>query len=147
MATKSFSIEDGNLGLKPIIGTRTVDYSDVDLSFTVNTIKDLYKKLDGNAVKQSVKNIVLANYGEKPFKPFFGTDVRRMLFELFDFGIENDIKERIRVALRRYEPRAIVQRITVETDDDNNQLFVEIVFRVANTNEEVTLNTSIARLR
>jgi len=147
MAIRSFSIEDGNLQDRPLIGTRRVDYSDVDLYFEIDTTGDVYKKLDAAAVKQSVKNIILSNYGEKPFKPFFGTDIRALLFELYDFGLENDIKLRIRTALKRYEPRAEIVELTVEGERDENQLFVEIIFKVVNTNEIVTLNTSLSRLR
>ena len=147
MAQKSFSIEDGNPGIRSLIGSREVDFSDLDLEFDVNDIGNLFKKIDAAAVRQSVKNIVMANYGEKPFRPFFGTGIRALLFELFDFGLENDIKLRITNALNTYEPRAEILKITVEGERDENQIFVEIVFKVINTNEIVTLNTTISRLR
>lgn len=147
MAQRSFSRENGDLNTRSLIGSRDQNWSDLDLSFTVNDVGQLFKKIDAGAVKQSVKNIVLSNYGEKPFEPFFGTDIRGLLFELYDFGLENDIKTRIRAALRRYEPRAIIEEITVGGERDDNQLFVEIVFRVDNSQELVTLRTSVSRLR
>lgn len=143
---RSFSIEDGNLQ-SSIIGTRSRDYSDVDLTFNTNTINDVYKKLDAAAVRQAVKNVILTSYHEKPFRPYFGTNVRDLLFELFDQGLVNDIDLRIRTAIQNYEPRAKIEDIVVRELQDDNALHVTIVFSVKNTGEKVTLTTSITRLR
>ncbi|SVB97382.1 uncharacterized protein METZ01_LOCUS250236, partial [marine metagenome] len=58
-------------------------YIDLDLFFQrmepsndVNTITDV------QAVKRSVRNLVLLNPYEKPFHPEIGSGVRGMLFEL-----------------------------------------------------------------
>lgn len=149
MATtqRRFSIEDGDLNVRTLYSSRDTSYSDLDLAFEENSIGDVYKKLDAAAVKQAVKNIVLCNYGEKPFQPFFGTDIRNMLFELFDFGTSEDIKRRIQLAIDLYEPRARIREIFVSAEDEVNSLSVEIIFEVINTSEVVTLVTSISRLR
>ena len=70
--TKAFSVEDGNLNSQPIIATRKVAYSDIDLTFTAKPSGDIYKKVDAADVKQSVKNLLLTNYTEKPFNMLFG---------------------------------------------------------------------------
>ena len=58
-------------------------YSDLNLLFTAHPItKDVTRLLDADAVKRSVKNIVLTNYYERPFKPAFGGGIRNLLFEL-----------------------------------------------------------------
>ena len=50
--TKSLAIEDGNLQTPSIITTRKRNFSDLDLTFTVKTTGDVYKKIDAGAVKQ-----------------------------------------------------------------------------------------------
>jgi len=70
--TKSLAIEDGNLQTPSIITTRKRNFSDLDLTFTVKTTGDVYKKIDAGAVKQSVKTILQTNYNERPFNPTFG---------------------------------------------------------------------------
>ena len=147
MATRAFSIEEGNLGSTTTISTKSVDYSDLDLSFTTNSIQDVYKKKDAAAVKQSVKTIILTDYGEKPFEPFFGTDIRSLLFELFNFGLSQDIKRRVITAIQDYEPRAIVKDVNVTESPDTNYLNIEVTFTVINTTQLITLNTTISRLR
>ena len=64
---------------------KKVANKDFDLSFRrhPSTGKLLMKK-DDEAVKQSLKNLVLTNRYERPFRPEFGGDVRKRLFDNFD---------------------------------------------------------------
>jgi hypothetical protein len=58
-------------------------YSDLDLLFKAHPISgDVTVKTDADAVKRAVKNIVLTNYYERPFKPSLGGNIRGLLFEL-----------------------------------------------------------------
>jgi phage baseplate assembly protein W len=147
MVTKSFSIEDGNLNQASLITSRSRDYVDVDLAFDVNNVGDLYKKNDAAAVKQSVKNIILTTYYEKPFKPLYGSNIRELLFELFETGLAHDVDLRIRGAIQRWEPRAKVERIDVKPLENQNALFVNLYFSIVNTDEQVELNVTVTRLR
>lgn len=144
--TRAFSIEDGNLQ-SSILGSRSKNYSDIDLAFTVKNDNDVYKKTDANAVRQSVKNIILTSYHEKPFNPTFGTDIRDMLFELLDQPLVNDIDFKIKAAITNFEPRANIEHIEVASLPDSNALHVTILFSIRNTTEVVTLETTITRLR
>lgn len=141
------SIEDKDLSVSSIVGIRSRVYKDIDLTFTPRPSGDIYKKQDAAAVKQSVKNIVMTNYYEKPFQPVFGADIRSLLFELMDTDTEEDIKNKIRSAIQVYEPRAKVVAVGAEATPDQNSINVTIIFRVINTDEEVTFTTVLARLR
>lgn len=147
MANRAFSIEEGNTQVASVVSSRLVDYKDIDLTFTPNSIGDIYKKTDAAAVKQSVKNLILTSYYEKPFSPFFGTDIRSLLFDLYDAGLKFDIDLRIKAAINSYEPRAFIENINVTPFEDDNSLDVVITFKILNTKESVTLSTSISRLR
>lgn len=138
--------EDGNL-VTSIITTRDQVYKDIDLSFTAKENGELYVKRDAAAVKQAVKNLILTNYFEKPFQPFFGSDVRSLLFELADDEIEDDIEEAISNAIKSYEPRALLRRVTATSIPDQNSINVYIEFQIINTSETVTINTTLSRLR
>ena len=89
MVAKAFSIEDGNQNTLTLVGARKRVYSDVDLTFAKRLDGDVFKKKNAAAVKQSVKNILMTNYTEKPFQPFFGGNLSDFLFELND-GIEDE---------------------------------------------------------
>ena len=138
--------EDGDLTTS-IITTRNQQFKDIDLSFTVKENGELYTKKDAAAVKQAVKNLVLTNYFEKPFQPFFGSDVRALLFELADDDIEEDIEEAIANAISAYEPRAVVRTVAATSKPEQNSINVYIEFQVINTTETITINTTLSRLR
>ena len=149
MATaKILSREDGNLNSSAIITSRNRLYSDIDLTFTAKTDGDIYKKVDAAAVKQAVKNAVLTGYYEKPFDPYFGTNIRELLFELADDETSQEIRESIQRAIELYEPRAIIQDIVVDNRvEDFNAINVSIYFQIVNSNQVVTLTTTLVRLR
>ena len=62
--------------------TRNVkQYRDLDLFFSKKSNKDVNKVTDVEAVKRSVRNLILLNSYEKPFHPEIAGDVRALLFE------------------------------------------------------------------
>jgi len=145
--TRVLSREDGNLGTSTIITSRVQEYSDIDLLFAAKPNGEIYKKKDAAAVKQAVKNLILTNYYEKPFEPFYGGNIRALLFELADAEIEDDVQEQISRAIASYEPRALVRNILVNWQEERNSLLVTIEFQVVNTEEVVIFTTSLSRLR
>ena len=144
---RAFSVEDGNLSSSIISARGTKSYSDIDLLFGINNVGDVYKKKDAAAVKQSVKNIILTNYQEKPFNPFFGTSVKNQLFELFSSTTESRIALDIELAIEAFEPRAKLESVKVKKLEEQNALYVTVEFYVVNVEELITLNVTLARLR
>lgn len=142
-----FSTEDGNLNTKAITTSRNATYTDVDLTFEPKPSGDVFKKTDAAAVKQAVKNILLTNFGEKPFRPFYGGDLNRFLFSLDEEFDETEIADRVRTAISNHEPRAIVRSVTPEIESDQNSIKVTVKFQVVNTLEIVDLAVSLTRLR
>jgi phage baseplate assembly protein W len=100
-----------------------------------------------DSVKQSVKNIVLTNFYERPYNPTFGGDVRSQLFENMDSLTEYNISKNIRQALDNFEPRAIVDEIKTQSIEDRNIINVTITFRVRNSSEPITVNVLLERTR
>ena len=141
------STEDGNLQKSTLISSRTVDYLDIDLTFAKRSSGDIYKKRDASAVKQSIKNLLLTDFYEKPFQPFFGANLRAMLFELADEDTEEEVEENIRNAINKYEPRAEILTITVNVLPDQNDMRVSVYFKIISTQETVTFTTNLSRLR
>ena len=99
MVLRVHSIEDGNQqGLSLVSGRRRV-YSDIDLTFAQKPDGDVFKKQNVADVKQAVKNLLLTNFGEKPFNPFFGGNLNDFLFELNDGINEADVEDEVRRAI------------------------------------------------
>jgi phage baseplate assembly protein W len=141
------STEDGNLQKSTLISSRAVDYLDIDLTFNKRPSGDIYKKKDAAAVKQSIKNLLLTDFYEKPFQPFFGANLRAMLFELADEDTEDEVEENIINAINKYEPRAEILTISVNVLPDQNDMRVSVYFKIISTQETVTFTTNLSRLR
>jgi len=145
--TRVLSNQDANQNTSAIITSRTRLYRDIDLSFTVKPNGELYVKRDAAAVTQALKNLIQTNYFEKPFQPFFGGNIRAMLFELVDEDSEEELAEQIVKAINAYEPRAKLLHLDVDVEPDQNSLRVKIEYQVVNTDEVITFTTSVSRLR
>jgi len=142
-----FSQEDGNLAVKPIITSTAKTYKDIDLTFSAKPSGDVYKKTDAEAVKQAIKNLLLTNYKEKPFQPYYGGDLNRFLFDLNTDFDEDDMQDRIAEAIIAYEPRVKLKRVEVTLLDDEHYVQVRINFQVVSTLENVEQNITLTRLR
>ena len=125
-----------------------VIYSDIPISFTAHPITGNVKKsINRDAVKNSVRNIVLTNHGERFFKPKFGGNVTSKLFENASKFTEFNTARSIRIALANYEPRAEVIKVKVTANPDTNNLTVSLKFRVTNDPEPITLDVLLERIR
>ena len=147
MVTRAFAVEDGNLNTRSLVTTRNKLFSDIDLTFANKLSGDVYKKTDAAAVKQAVKNLLLTNQYEKPFQPDFGGNLSGLLFELVDNDTAYEIESVIKQSIARYETRALVQTVTTNLQPDANSIDITITFQVVNTQEIITLDTTIMRLR
>jgi len=148
MATTRFlSKEDGNLQQSSLVTSRKQLFRDLDVTFAAKPSKEISVKKDAAAVKQAVKNLILTNHFEKPFQPFFGGNVRGLLFELADDVTGSEVEEQIVSAIQQYEPRAQIINVDVNSQPDRNSLAVTITFKVVNTQEIVTFTTNLSRLR
>ena len=145
--TKAFSIEDGNLASTTLVVAREQTYSDIDLTFTPKPAGDIYKKLEAADVKQSVKNLLLTNYTDKPFRMGFGGNLNDFLFEL-DTDTDFDLlADQIIQAVDLHEPRAQVLRVDANDYPERNEVAVTVEFQVLSTSELVVLDLTLTRLR
>jgi len=147
MATKVFSQEDADISKISITSSRKTVYKDLDLSFTANNVGNVFKKTETAAVKQAVKNILISNRFDKPFDPDFGVDLRSYLFELADDNTAGELIERIKSTIEAYEPRAIIRKIDVKSQENMNLITILLKFQVRNTEQTVSFETTVSRLR
>ena len=124
-------------------------YSDLDLFFSAKGVsKDISKVTDIQAVKRSIRNLVLTNHYEKPFHPEIGSGVRDMLFEPMTPITANILARKIEDVIENFEPRAKLVGIRAFPNLDRNEYEVTIEFYVVNTPPElVDLTVMLERLR
>ena len=124
-------------------------YVDLDLFFQkkipnkdVNTITDV------QAVKRSVRNLVLLNPYEKPFHPEISSGIRGMLFELMTPFVAAQLTKKVEDVINNFEPRARLVSVRSIPDYDRNAYEVSVEFYVVNAPTElVDLTVMLERLR
>ena len=134
--------------LTPLTRRKPETYSDFFKDLTISPINnDLARKVDEESVKESIKNLVLTNRGERLFQPNLGCDVRKLLFD--NIGPDTIViaKEMIKNVLEAYEPRADVIGVDVIGDLDKNAVTINIVYSVINREEPLSLSITLDRVR
>ena len=127
----------------------TRQYTDLDLFFTKKiSDSDISKVTDIQAVKRSVRNLILLNHYEKPFHPEIGSGVRDILFEPMTAITAIILNRKIEDTINNFEPRAKLISVRSIPDLDRNAYNVSIEFFVVNTPTElVDLTVMLERLR
>ncbi len=123
-------------------------YSDLNLSFTKNpATKDVARLFDVQAIKRAVKNIILTNKFERPFNSDFGCNLRGFLFENITEPLLVIIKDRVAMAIEKYEPRVTVEDVVVREDIDKNGISIMVSFLINGTEAPVSVSTFLQRVR
>ena len=117
-------------------------------SFSKKSNKDVNKVTDIEAVKRSVRNLVLLNSYEKPFHPEIAGDVRGLLFENMTPLTSAVIARKIQDVIENFEPRARLTGVQAIPDFDRNLYEVTVYFYVVNAPTElVEVTQLLERLR
>ena len=113
-------------------------YKDLDLFFSRKRgSNDIAKITDIEAVKRSVRNLVLTNFYEKPFHPEIGSGVRDMLFENMTPITALVLARKVEDVIENFEPRARLIGVRALPNLDRNEYEVTIEFFVVNTPTEL----------
>ena len=124
-------------------------YSDLDLFFGKRVVgSDVNKVTDIQAVKRSVRNLILLNTYDKPFHPEIAGGVREMLFENMTPIVAQIIARKVEDVIENFEPRARLVGVRAIPDLDRNAYELSIHFYVVNAPTElVDLSVMLERLR
>jgi len=124
-------------------------YSDLDLFFSKKSSdSDINVINDVQAVKRSIRNLVLLNTYEKPFHPEIASGVRGILFELMTPVTALILARQVEDVIKNFEPRVRLVSVRAIPDLDRNSYEVSIEFYVVNAPTElVDLTLLLERLR
>ena len=106
-------------------------FRDFSLTFEKNAVtNDVLSLKNEAAIKESVKNIVLYNFYEKPFDPFFGGNIIGLLFENSTPTMVLEVKNRIEQSIEIHEPRVTAVSVVVQFEEDRNELNCKIQYLI-----------------
>lgn len=123
-------------------------FRDLDLNFEIHPVrKDINVFKNEYAIINSVKNLVLTNFYERPFQPQIGSNVRRLLFENVDSIVAAQLEVAIEETILNYEPRVQVSKVIASPSPDENKYGVYLEFFVINSPDPITINFFLERVR
>ena len=124
-------------------------YRDLDLFFSKRSTSSDISKVQGvQAVKRSVRNLILTNVYEKPFHPEIGSGIRDLLFEPLSPITAFVLSQRVEDVIENFEPRARLVGVRALPDLDRNSYEISIEFYVQNAPTELIDTTVLLeRLR
>lgn len=133
---------------QPFVTSRQPDYADLDLDFIPHpTTGDILRKTGPDAIKRSVRNLILTNYYEKPFRPGIGSNATKLLFDNANPLTATFLKDAIMEVIRNHEPRVEMLDVAVNFDIDNNGYNVEMQYVILNRNEPIITTIFLERIR
>jgi phage baseplate assembly protein W len=123
-------------------------YRDLHKDMTKSPVNDdLAVKIDEEAVKESIKNLILTDKGERLMQPLLGGSIRAMLFDNNTPATLKLIQEQVRETIEQYEPRATIIDVQVTSQIDDNVVRVTIFFYINNVEQPISVSVLLERIR
>lgn len=130
--------------MPPIVKT----YSDFSLDFFRNPITgDIPVIRDIEAVKEAVKNLVLAATYSRPYREGLGSNVAQLLFENISPIARTQIRDAIRNVIIQYEPRVTLISVEVNVNEDENGYDATITFAVDKLSQVISVDLFLEKVR
>jgi phage baseplate assembly protein W len=130
---------------------RERDYSDLDLDFIAHpTTGDVVRKKGEDAVKRSIRNLVLTNFYDRKFRHGIGSNATKVLFDNITPMTAMYLQNAIIEVITNYEPRARIasrDSVVVRPDIDGNGYTATIEFYLINRMEPVVFDLFLERIR
>ena len=123
-------------------------YTDFKKNLEVSPVSDdltIYK--DEESVKESIRNLLLTNKGERLMQPNLGGNIRAMLFEIITPGVMTMIEDQVRTTIDLYETRAELIDVLVTSNIDDNVVKIEVQFYIRNNQQPISVDVFLERTR
>jgi phage baseplate assembly protein W len=104
-------------------------------------------RFDEEAIKQSIRNLILTRNFERPFRSYIGSQVNTLLFEPISPLLSNMLERTIGDCINSYEPRVNLIAVNVVFSPENNDAYVTITFKIINTQTPLSVNLILERTR
>jgi phage baseplate assembly protein W len=123
-------------------------YTDINLLLKSHPYsKDVLTRTNADAVKTAIQNLIMTKNYERPFHPEIGSQVNSLIFENFIPSTITALEKSIANTIQKFEPRARIVDIRINDNSEKNAVDIEVTFALSNTEEPVTVTTTINRAR
>ena len=85
-------------------------------------------------IQSSLEILLSTRVGERVMQPKYGCNMEKLLFEPLDTTLQAYMKDLIRTAILYFEPRIILENVTLEPVVNEGRININIEFTIATTN-------------
>lgn len=125
----------------------TTNYIDLDGAMGLNPrTRDVATKTGDNAIRGALRNLIHTRHYDRPFQPNLGCQIHGLLFENYDNFTAILVERTIRDSISKHEPRVELLDVNVSTTDAND-MTIDIVYKIRNTDQVSTFTTTFTRIR
>lgn len=107
----------------------------------------MVRKTGPDAIKRSVRNLILTNFYDRPFRSHIGSNAQALLFENANPLVEAFLKDAIVEVITNFEPRVALKDVVVQFDIDNNGYNVTLSYIILNRGEPTQITVFLERIR
>ena len=109
-----------------------------------NTIRD-GDVVDEKAINQSIENIFFTNFGERVFRPKFGSNLLASMFEAGTSEALTNIYVSVLEQIQAYESRITINMSgsSLFFDDNNHTLYLTISYRINRTGLQGSMSKKV----
>tara|TARA_B100001769_G_C21731266_1_gene401726 strand:- start:17 stop:436 length:420 start_codon:yes stop_codon:yes gene_type:complete len=123
-------------------------YADIDFRFKPHPVTgDVTIKYDTDAIRRAVRNIVMTNFYERPFKPSLGSSITNQLFEMGSDRKVRRLAKRIQKIIEDFEPRVENVKVLLGDVSDRNDMNVTIFYNIKNSARTQEMDFTVKRAR
>jgi phage baseplate assembly protein W len=112
-----------------------MEYVDIKPIYSNYDLIRYDKSFDLEAIKNSLINIFTISKGQLGGHPNFGNPLDLSLFDFLGLAEIANIEGHIKQAILEYEPRIVVDKVTVFEAEEYNRFIIEIEFHYTINNE------------
>lgn len=121
---------------------------DLDLNFVRNPLTgDVNVKKNDEAIKQSLRTLLLLGLYEKPFNENLGPNIMGYMFENYIVGTDVLIKQKITNIIKQYEPGIIIKSLNINAESNKNNININLEYYFTGNSKNNNLSISLERTR
>lgn len=94
---------------------------------------------DEDDIRSSLQILLSTTVGERRMQPKYGCNLQKLVFEPADATLQAYIKDLIRTAILYFEPRIVLNALTLEAEPLGGRIEIVLTYTVAATNTRFNL--------
>jgi len=113
------------------------DWFGINFPFSGGVQNVFSKQIGVRLIKNDILQLFYTNPEERVYRSDYGIGIRRYLFEQLDDVAADTLEDNIKRQINKYEPRVIIDQLTLTQDRDNSTLNILAVFSLVQSPDEV----------